>query len=458
MSVAEAEIKPGQINQVVGNNNQGKSTILKAFEFAVKGSSDSSLVRLGEDSAEVIVELADETVIRRRLSAQGKQSVTVSKGEFVTKSPQGLLDGMFAAGSFNPIALLDPSARHSTIMSSIDLKLDQKKLSDLLGILPEKLPMVNYEQHGLRVLDEVYKYFYVRRAEANKDHVEKTNRLKAFQEDLEKTVVPEGAMSMEKITTEENRLNESLRAVDREIQIEQEGLRQYQRMNDSYTALLIKIKDAENQIAIWNEKIKLMNNSISEWTKEAQVISNEAQTLKEKSMPPSDLVSVKNNLKIELAELQSHKATVALVETRKRLEEKVQIMKREADAAKDTAKLYDDRVQMLIKEVKPKLMAEVEMPIKGLEYLGGEFFVDGVRVDNLSSSHAMVLAIKIARKLSKKTKVICIDGAEMLDEQTFKILHEEIKDDGYTYFVSKVGAAFGTEDNVITMKAGQVQQ
>lgn len=318
--------------------------------------------------------------------------------------------------------------------------------------------MVNYEQHGLRVLDEVYKYFYARRAEANRDYTEKTNRLKAFQDDLEKTVVPQGAMTMEKITEEENRLNESLRAVDREIQVEQEALRQYERMNVSYSALVKKVENAETEIIMLNEKIKSLTKSISEWTAEAQVISNEAQNLKEKSMPASDLASVKNNIKIELAELQAHKSTVALVETRKRLEEKVQLMKREADAAKDVAKLYDDRVQMMAKDVKPKVMSEVEMPIKGLEYIGGEFFVDGVRVDNLSSSHAMVLAIKIARKLSKKTKVICIDGAEMLDEQTFRALHEEIKDDGYTYFVSKVGAAFGTEDNVITMKAGQVQQ
>ncbi len=67
----------------------------------------------------------------------------------------------------------------------------------------------------------------------------------------------------------------------------------------------------------------------------------------------------------------------------------------------------------------------------------------------------MKLACSLARVLAKKTKVICLDGAEALDEATYAQLHAEIENDGFTYFVSKVGEAFKSEtDTVIKMSGG----
>ncbi len=73
----------------------------------------------------------------------------------------------------------------------------------------------------------------------------------------------------------------------------------------------------------------------------------------------------------------------------------------------------------------------------------------------------MVLAVSVARKLAKATKIICIDGAEALDPETWQALRTEIDADGFTYFVTKVGEAFTfgkLDDRRIKMDHGQVLQ
>jgi energy-coupling factor transporter ATP-binding protein EcfA2 len=259
LSISDMLVKPGQINQIVGANNQGKTTVIKAIEFAVKGSSDGSLVKFGEESAEVIVELADQTTIRRKLSSEGKQTVDVKKDGFKAPSPQAYLDALFEHSAFNPLDLLDPKRRNDAILASIEIKLDETRLRAELGVSDLPMPPLDYTVHGLKVIDQAHKYFYQRRAEANKD---------------------------------------------------------------------------------------------------------------------------------------------------------------------------------------------------------GGFTVDGTPVDNLSSSKVLRLAVGVARKLAKKTKLICIDGAEALDNQNFAALHQEIENDGFTYFITKVGSPFagGPNDTVIPMENGNYVQ
>lgn len=424
----------------------------------MKGSSDSTLVRNGEESAEVIVELADETVIRRRLSSQGKQSVTVTKGEFLTRSPQEMLNGLFSASSFNPIALLDPKARHDAIMSSIDLKITADQLGKMLGVLPETLPPLNYDKHGLTVLDEAYKFFYQRRAEANRDAEEKANRFRAFESDLKATPEVTLPMTREQVQAEGDRLNESLVATERELAMAKGYQDQITSARERYEHLGRKAASDIEQIARLKKEIVKLEESVAEHKAQGQQIVIDAEALKAKLVGTENLLKVRDEIKEKIGELRVTSSSFDLYESRKRLAEKVEAMKSEASKAKDMADSLSAKVQMISKDVKAKVMSDVEMPIAGLEYSNGEFLVNGIRVDHLSSSQAMVMAVKIARKLAKKTKVICVDGAEMLDAESFKALHDEIKDDGYTYFVSKVGDAFETNDNVITMQHGQVLQ
>jgi len=101
-------------------------------------------------------------------------------------------------------------------------------------------------------------------------------------------------------------------------------------------------------------------------------------------------------------------------------------------------------------------MNRAKLPIEGLTYKDENFYLDGSTIENLSSSKAMKLAVAIARTLAGPTKLICIDGAELLDDETYEALRNEIDNDGFTYFITKVGEAFDhPADKVVTMKQGQ---
>ena len=107
LSISNVEIVPGKINQIIGCNNTGKTSILRAIEVGMKGSPDSSVVKVGETQAEIILEFSDGMSVRRRINASGTQDVKVSKNEMEAKAPQTFLTSLFDKGSFNPLELLE---------------------------------------------------------------------------------------------------------------------------------------------------------------------------------------------------------------------------------------------------------------------------------------------------------------------------------------------------------------
>jgi hypothetical protein len=104
-------------------------------------------------------------------------------------------------------------------------------------------------------------------------------------------------------------------------------------------------------------------------------------------------------------------------------------------------------------------MQKAELPVTGLEFKDGEFYLDGSSIDNLSSSKLLKLSIAIARNLAGKAKIICIDGAELLDETTYAEFRKEIDNDGYTYFITRVGKPFSNSqtDTVVEMEKGSIK-
>ncbi len=128
----------------------------------------------------------------------------------------------------------------------------------------------------------------------------------------------------------------------------------------------------------------------------------------------------------------------------------------ELETSRSVAEQIGEAVEKVGSRFQRQLIQEAELPVEGLQYEGGQFYWDGTALDNLSSSKALRLAVQVARKLACKTKLICIDGAELLDDESYSALRAEIGEDGYTYFITKVGEAFvqNTNDQVITMKAG----
>ncbi len=453
LSIADAEIKPGKVNQVVGKNNQGKTTVLKAIEFAIAGNTDPALVKFGEDSAEVIIELADGATIRRRINAAGKQTVEVKKDGFKSQAPQAYLEELFAASAFNPLQLLDSKGRAEAILKSVDIKVTAQQLADELGVTLDKLPPLDCDQHGLKVIDQCYKYFYSRRAEANKDAKDKQKRYETYKADLPSE--PDGELGARA---------ETLAAIEQNKKWQGDIEKQLAVLDVKYAELTkatARVSAYESELDNIDKQIVIKQNELDELARRRDRGTNiiiearkEVPTdLPDKTMLEKELAGCYNRLSDLSTQIAKHDAKDAVSKQHLMVND----LFAEYEKSQSFATTLDKHVELLGGEIKKKVMATAEMPVEGLEYENGEFKINGVPVDNLSSSHALKLAIGVARKLAKKTKLICIDGAELLDTDNYKTLREEIQSDDYTYFLTKVDEPFNEpKDTVIRMENGAV--
>lgn len=451
LGISDVDIKPGQVTQVVGGNNQGKTTVIRALEFAIKGSTDGSVVKFGEESAEVVVELSDATTIRRRITGSGKQSVSVTKDGFKAPSPQAMLDSLFDHAAFNPLELLDPKRRTDAILSSIDLRLDAASLAAESGIPVDQLPPLDYTQHGLRVLDQAHRYYYQRRAEANRDAAEKRKRWETYLADLPK----DGAAP---VGTREQ-LGETIAATERTIAAVEEKVAQIRRTHEDARRAQEKVNrysaalgDLDGEIARAEAALSTLRARRVDGQKFVDDAKADVPLVLEGDRTHLDMIA---QLRVEVethrGTLKDHDRLDAVAQQRAM----VASMEEEFTRAQATADLLTDKVNELAGPVKARVMERAEMPVDGLEYRDGTFVVGGVPVDNLSSSAAIRLAVGVARKLARKTKLICIDGAEALDDSTYADFRQAVEGDGYTYFITRVGEAFNDpRDRVVEMQKG----
>jgi len=459
MSIIDVDIHPSQVNQIVGQNNNGKTTILKALEWAIKGKPDASLIRRGEESAEVIVELDDETIIKRRINAKGMQSVDVRRGEFKTTSPQAHLDALFDSTAFNPLDLLDPKKRNDAIMQALEFKVTAEQIAQELSCPIDRLPAgINYGEHGLKVIDQLYKGFYQRRAEANKEAEEKKKRWQTYHNDLPQDA--ERPLMHDEILSKIETINDQKVMANRVLEKALAEIEVIKKQDERLDKLKKEILALDSQREIMESAHK---EAVARVKSKREYILNEIDDLKVKTPKESpDTTAIREsctNLQIQEGELKAKMkeadAYVAVQKQRVMVDDMhAQFLKAEKIAGE-----LKKRVDILAGPLREKLMAGIEMPIKGLSFADGQFVVDGIPVDNLSSSLALKLAIGVARKIAKKNKVICIDGAEMLDEKTWADFRKEIDNDGFVYFITKVGGCFvGLNDSVIPMSNGQVIQ
>lgn len=450
LSITDVEIAPGQVNQIVGQNNQGKTTIIRALETALKGSTDGSLVRNGSEMAEIILEFDNDLKVHRKIRADGKQGVQVKRGDFAADKPQTMLDGLMAGISFNPLALLDHKERVKALMQAIDIRLTEEQVKSQLGDCPVPVPPVDYNQHGLVVAEQVHKYLYQRRAEANKEakrkadiYTVKLSEAPAVLADkLPKMPEVDGHTLRSQIESLKLSVKEELQKEAHRVRAEEKATMCFQlelRAKEHITKLQRELEQATGVLELRKKEYDIARKAA-----DAMVVDTEKINA---ANAEADKLQAELDARAYEAQVTAQKETLWQLRSA-------------ADEAKSFAEKLDGAVEAVGPAFRAKMVSEADLPIAGLEYRDGQFFLNGSSIDNLSSSASLKLAITLARRIAKETKIICIDGAELLDDESFAELRREIEGDGFTYFITKVGPAFqphSVNDNIVTMEKGSVQ-
>lgn len=433
LKIADLEIEPNKkIVQIVGKNNTGKTSVLKAIQFALSGSKDVELIHHGSDKGEVLLELSNGTKITRNINSKGNTNLKVDVGGLEPKSPQTWLNSLMGEGIFNPLDLLDPKKRNEYILESINIDVTKEDVAKEVGCKIETLPDVDSKLHGLKKIAEYSRYFYDIRHKYGQELKQLESEKTVLQKSLED--LPEVTETMGELQLKLEEISKSYASAE----IANNQIKYFQSASDSITKKIDNLKNEKEKLFL---QIKSMETQVQSLIEEHDSLSKKADS--------SKAVSTEDLLKEKATVLEK----ISLWERKRRIEQdhaKVKSVEERIETKNKTWTLCDKAVKTLQNSFQSKLLAKSELPIEGLEYKEGNFYLDGSTIENLSSSKSLKLGIALARKKAKKLKIICIDGIELLDPESFALLYKEIENDQeFTYFVTKVDERFNSDSQVI---------
>ena len=135
------------------------------------------------------------------------------------------------------------------------------------------------------------------------------------------------------------------------------------------------------------------------------------------------------------AKLAEGKAGAEANEKVKAMRSILEKVRLELEGALKESSGYTEQMEKLqeLKESKLK-----DLPIKGMEIVDGEIKLDGISFDRLNLSRKVELAVQIAKIRAGSLPLICNDGVELMDSNTFELSREEIRRNGMQAVVSRV--------------------
>lgn len=398
LKLKDVAIDPEKVNVIVGKNKQGKSSILKAIQAAFTGKVDEKSIHDAETKAEITVDL-DEYKIERSITRKGNYLTVSNKDGWQVPAPQKFLDGLIGQFSFNPIEFfnLKSADKKKYLLSAIDIKLTPEKLNELLGTNVD----VNLDRHGLEVIAELHKNFYSQRTQQN-----------ATVSKLEKTY--------------DNLIGKLPKDFDRS----QTGAALAAEI-DKLRKVITANEVAKTELILHEEKVNAILHEKKELEKRLKEINDGLPFMEKLRDECRAKISDTSELEKQLATLESRRELITIA---KQCDDTMT----ELTDARAAQSKTDEMVKKLAKEIPDKLIAEADLPVEGLKVEEDSVTLGGTDIEQLSASEQLTFALQVVRKLNGEFKIICIDGVEILDKDTFAWFLNEISKDDFQYFVTRV--------------------
>ena len=423
LKLKDVEMNPSKTNVIVGKNKQGKTSILKAIRTAFTGDADATSIHMGGGKAEITVEL-DDLNIKRTITEKGNYLDISNKQGMKMPAPQKFLDGILGTFSFNPIEFFDKKAieRKKYLLNAIKLTITPEEMWAYTG---EPLLGIDFDKHALEVVEDVRKFYYDKRTIANGETTKKERALAELS-----AKIPDGfdpnAVSEENIT----KLRDAITKDKAERAKHDENQRNIARLQKEETETKAEIERLQTKLKGIESEIVVAIGLKFDYSDETSMSAFEET----------------------LAKLEGQRDTVYTV---RRVEE----LRTELDTAIKDAEHFEIVVKKLTKEVPEDLIKKAQLPVEGLTIDGSDIFINGVNIDNLSSAEQLKFGLQIARALNQQFGIICIDGVETLDKETFAEFLKEVENDDNQYFVTRVDGE-SVEKNghsVVEMENGEIK-
>jgi len=404
--IESARVEPGDRGVILigGKNGQGKSSLLDGLTaaFGGKRQTDPQPVRDGADHASIEVELdGGKLIIRRRISADGRQQLELYDESGKRRSPQRILDELVGARFLDPLAFI---------------RLGPKEQRDaLIGCV--RWPEGFHYGRWQAAYDAAY--------ERRRDLRRRAKELAAAAREAEAQrpgEVPEApdvgelVARLDELQVEARRREDlrraAIEATEREQKLRAEVTRQQEIVARAQEQLEKLERDLDEQIGASRRAHEESDDARSE------DVEAEMAAIKER-ISDADHAGAEHRAAIARAEA-ADRATLA------------------ADAAAQKAADADAKIEELQIEM-GEVWNAAEVPIPEIEWDDRQVLLDDVPFQQASNAEQLRAALAIAMAMSPSIQDIWVKDGSLLDEGSLELVREIATEHGYRVWLERVG-------------------
>ncbi len=400
MGIKEVRFRPeGNVVRVIGQNGQGKSSLIKAVEVGMrdKSAAPDKPIRDGESEAEIILDIGTFN-ISRRFTESGMVLKVRDQNDQPVPAPQKVLDELIGAVAFDPqeFAAKKPEEQAKMIAAALGI--------DFTGI------------------NEKYKIEYDMRSVANRD----VKRLEATVNEKRRAVQGMKASDFKSRIVIDDVLAEQAEARVKHEKTEYLA-RDQANLRSSIEKQKIKIADLEIELS--NAK-SLLSSSEKDYKMNTPVLAAMNEQLPDLSQFDE---------KIRTA--GTHNETVAKFESLRKEEDELAL-------ARETAKTHDKTCDDILEE-KARMVAGADLPVEGMKFDEDGIEINGIPLKQCSSAEQLKVAVGLAMKLNPKLRVLRIMNGSLLDKSSLDIVEGMATENDFQVFIEIVGDSAEGSDILI---------
>jgi energy-coupling factor transporter ATP-binding protein EcfA2 len=412
LGIEELEFDPGKFTLIEGKNGSGKTSILESIKHALNGGHDAKLLRNGSDKGEIVLVLDDGVQLTKTVTPN-KSDVKIydKEGNRINK-PQTYIDRLIDMLSVNPVQFLtsDKKNRVNYLLEAIPMKLTkdhlEKSLNGMSGRVRDDL-----NGHALEVIGRIYKQFYDERTGINRALKEKSATMTQLKESVSDFNSSPKEIT-DKIKLLENKKGEM--ESKKSLFMEQAVRNRMNKLDDEEE----RFREEVNRLRLEHEENKeAIHNHFDSQKTDIQ------SKFEEKYLP---LLSELTLLQEQEKQYASHEKTRELVE---QFHRECQSLKEESEKLSGALTGLDNLKEGLLRE----------LPIQGLEIKEGEIYCKDIIFDKLNTAEQVKIAVEVAKLRANELGIICVDGIERLDNDTFNEFKHKAIESGLQMIVTKVG-------------------
>lgn len=455
--ITEMELD-GRSVEITGANGVGKSSIIDAIRYVLANRSNRDLIiKKGATEGEVILETNSGLRICRRVTEGKADYKDIKQDNRPVMRPEAFLNSIFSPLQLDPVEFTRMSRQdqNRVILNLIEFDWDLNYIKEKFGEIPQG---VNYDQHILKVLDDIQSekgVYYQSRQEVNRQirHEEE------FCAQIAKSL-PEGynpkkwkeydfdgrykelahkkdindKIARAKVFSEGYEAKLKTLKMTRDTDIESEK----KFIEDEKLSLQKKIERYQHEIELAQQQLGTIDSGLAS---KIEVINSQYDAAKAKLDADNSIAAQwAGRIPEETAELEEEVQVAAEMIKHLAESDRLATMKSRIDDLKAQSDAFTEKIE-LARELPSEILKTAKIPVKGLTVVNGEPLIDRghgpLPINSLSEGEQLDLCVDVALSKPNNLEIILIDGIERMSEANRKRIYEKCKEKGLQFIATR---------------------